>query len=212
MLGLTLNASRATAQLAQSPTLTLRAGGAFHAAGLAMSSVPYPGQPDGPTLWQHRVRPTVAYGASLVLPLSSGLFGLRIDGDLVRRAGFEADPKGPPLERTATGRSHWIAGSAYVALTRLCATRCVRLSAGAGRGFYDYAMTELRGDIVNPLAIADHHTIARIGIDARLPFMGRRVSVHIADYIGRLTPWYDQVQRLSPMHTLIISGGVVLGR
>ncbi|MBK7596956.1 MAG: hypothetical protein IPJ11_17535 [Gemmatimonadetes bacterium] len=175
----------------------------------------------GPTSWREsdalvglsgRAGPPFAVGATLSLPLLNGLFGFRRDGDRVPHEGIVGDPKGPVPGDPASGRSYWLAGSAFVAPALLCASHCVQISAGAGRGYYDYSVSEVQGDIANPYAPAQRTRITRFGIDARLPMLRRAVVVGLTDYVGRLTPAYEDARVLSPMHTVVVSVGVSLGR
>lgn len=86
------------------------------------------------------------------------------------------------------------------------------VAAGVGRGFYDYAVEELRGDIGNFLAPRQHVTVGRVGVDVRLPVLRRLLVLSMADYFGRLQPSYRESEQLSTLHTLVVSGGLVLGR
>jgi hypothetical protein len=70
----------------------------------------------------------------------------------------------------------------------------------------------VRGDIGNYLAPKQKRLVGRLGLDAILPLGRGRLSVHVADYVARLRPGYESGEQLSPMHTLVISGGVGLGR
>ena len=146
------------------------------------------------------------------MPVGKGTVELRVDVDLVQHAGIRRDPDGPPLINSATGRSYWTTASLAITPSALCASRCLQLVAGGGRGFYDYSIGELRGDVGNPWAPKQHTNVVRIGLGWRTPLMRRRLELQLADYIGTLSPAYDQAERLSPMHTLIVSGGIRLGR
>jgi hypothetical protein len=199
-----------SAQSFQRPSVGIRIGQAFHIAGLERSLKPELGLGRGAS-WQHRVEPATAIGATVSTAYGSGLFGLRVDGDLVRRADIRRDPAGPRLINPTSGKSYWVSGSATMAPTIVCRRRCVRLSAGLGHGYYDYAVRELRGDIANPWALAQRTTSARLGVDAVLPVLRRHVVVEVADYIGRLEHGYRDGERLSPMHTLVVSLGLRAG-
>lgn len=192
--------------------LTPRIGAAFHVAGLGLSGIPRPGRPGSGTLWQHRVQPALAYGVTASAPLRRGSIALRVDADLVQRADIRGDSDGPPLIYHATGKSYWTTASVALAPRWLCASRCLSIAAGAGRGLYDYSVGELRGDIANPWAPKQHTTVLRLGLEASARLVGLPLALHVEDYIGTISPAYDQAERLSPVHTLVISGGVILGR
>ncbi|MFN8669423.1 MAG: hypothetical protein U0164_19710 [Gemmatimonadaceae bacterium] len=145
-------------------------------------------------------------------PLRRGSIAVRLDADLVQRADIHGDPNGPPLLDDATGKSYWATASVAIAPRWLCASRCLSVAAGAGRGFYDYSAEELRGDIGNSWAPKQHTTVWRVGLEARAHLVGLPLALHLADYVGTISPSYDQAERLSPVHTLVISGGVILGR
>lgn len=204
------SAVAALAQDSAAPTIAARAGVAIHAAGLERSRLD--GTGGGGARWRHRVEPAPSFGISVALPLRSGPWGVRIDGELVPRADIRGDPMGPPLLYPTSGKSYWFTASATLAPVVLCYQRCVRISGGFGRGFYDYAAAEIRGDIGNLLARPQHTTVGRIGVDVRLPIFRRIFQVELSDHFGRLTPSYSETERLSPIHTLVISGGLVLGR
>jgi hypothetical protein len=42
--------------------------------------------------------------------------------------------------------------------------------------------------------------------------MGLPIALLVADYVGSIAPGYADSEQLSPMHTLVISAGLVLGR
>jgi hypothetical protein len=200
-----------SAQSFQRPSVGIRIGQAFHIAGLERSLKSELGLGRGAS-WQHRVEPATAIGATVSTAYGSGLFGLRVDGDFVRRADIRRDPAGPRLIDPTSGKSYWVSGSATVAPAIVCRTRCARLSAGLGRGFYDYSVLELRGDIANGWAPKQHTTVGRVGLDVVLPFVRRLFVLEVADYIGRLEHGYRDGELLSPMHTLVVSLGLRAGR
>lgn len=192
------------------PSVSARFGGAFHVAGLERSRRDRSAG-SGP-LWRHRVQPASAVGATVSLPALDGLLRARLDVEMVPHADIRRDPNGPPLYYPTSGKSYWIALSGAAAPRRVCPSRCVVVAGGVGRGFYDYAVEELRGDIGNLLAPPQHVTVGRIGIDVRLPAFRRLFVLSMSDYFGRLLPSNREFEQLSTLHTLIVSGGVALGR
>jgi len=205
-----LSPARMGAQYFQRPSVTVRVGSSLHVAGLERSLKPELRQGTGAS-WQHQVEPSTAIGATVAAAYGRGLLGVRVDGDLVRRAEIRRDPAGPRLINPASGKSYWMTGSAWIAPRFLCGRRCVQLSAGVGRGFYDYAVLELRGDIANAVAPAQHITAGRVGVDVRLPFLGRFFVVQVADHFGRLTHGYSEGELLSPIHTVVVALGARMG-
>lgn len=179
---------------------------------MELSTIARPGRPSTGTTWQHRVEPAVALGMTAGVPFRQGSLELRVDADLVRRARIRRDPEGPPLINAATGRSYWYAASVAIAPKVLCAARCLSFAAGAGRGFYDNSVGELRGDVGNYFAPRQHTTVMRCGVETRVRVLGPLLSLQVVDYVGTLSPGYPEAARLSPLHTLIISCGVRLGR
>lgn len=203
----------AATALAQSPVRVggaVRVGTAIHAGGLAHSLREHRGRPENQR-WRHRIEPAMAYGATLSVGLPSGLAGVRFDGDLVPSADIRRDPKGPPLYNPTDGGSSWLSASIWTAPTWLCRDRCVLLSLGAGKGTYDYAVGELRGDIMTALAVRQTVSTGRIGVESQLPWLGRRFVVSAVDHFGTLETFYSGEQ-LSTLHTLVVSGGIRLGR
>lgn len=211
LLAMSFSASSSAAQQEHSIALTPRIGAALHVAGLERSLRPELGRGEGSS-WRHQVQPALALGLTASAPLGGTGVELRLDADWVRRAGTLRDPDGPPLVYSATGQSYWTTASVSFAPRILGASHCVSMSAGAGRGFYDYSVGELRGDIGNYFAPKQHTAVLRFGAEARLRVPGLRLSLQVVDYVGTLTPGYGEAERLSPMHTLLISGGIVLGR
>lgn len=206
-----LGAGSADAQVLRSPVVTVRAGAAFHIAGLRNSLRPELGR-GSEGRWRHRVQPAVALGATLSTTLRPGLFGARFDADVVPHATIRQDPSGPPLDELPTGRSYWLTGSLAISPAVACRARCVSISVGGGSGAYNYQATEVRGDIGNWLAKRQRVGVWRFGIEAALPMLRRRLTIQAVDYVGRLTPGYSDGERLSPIHTLLVSAGIRLGR
>jgi hypothetical protein len=186
--------------------VTIRTGAALHIAGLRNSLRPELGQ-GSEGRWRHQVQPAVALGATLSTALRSGLIGARLDADVVPHATLRQDPEGPPLYERPSGRSFWLTGSLFIAPAVFCRARCIAVSTGGGRGTYNYQASELRGDIGNWLAKRQQVGVWRFGIEAALPILRRHVTVQVVDYVGRLTPGYSVGERLSPIHTLLISAG-----
>jgi hypothetical protein len=205
-------ARSASSQQRSTPIVIIRMGSALHVAGLELSNISRPDRRGSGPLWQHRVQPARAMGLSVAIPYRSGLFGVRFDTDFVPGASIRGDQRGPPLINSASGRSYWTTASVALSPTVLCEWRCVQLGVGAGRGFYDYSVGELRGDIGNFLAPKQHVTVYRFGAEARARLMGLPIALLVADYVGSIAPGYADSEQLSPMHTLVISAGLVLGR
>lgn len=209
--GLACCARVGESQPTRRPAVTLRVGSAIHIAGLTRSLKPQLGLGPGKS-WQHHVMPAVALGGTISYPLFRHSVGIRADFDIVPTAELRQDPNGPPLESLPDGRSHWMSASLWSAPSRLCRSRCLAFSAGLGSGVYDYSAIEVRGDIGNYLAPKQRVMTTRVGVEGRLPVWGQRIAVQVADNIGRLTSGYELGERLSPMHTLILSGGIRFGR
>lgn len=208
--GVSAAARPTQAQWVDPPTVTLRAGAAFHVAGLRNSLRPELGR-GSEGRWRHQLEPALALGATLATALRSGLLGVRLEADVVPHATIRQDPSGPPLDELPTGRSYWLTGSLSIAPARVCRARCVSISAGGGSSAYNYQATDVRGDIGNWLAKRQQIGVWRFGIEAALPILARRVTVQAVDYVGRLTPGYSVGEQLSPIHTLVVSAGLRAG-